>query len=184
MPGWSTGPGQPGDGGAGSWGGSGGTRSPANPLPGSPIPPDLVNPIDRAMRTARDKMRGERIDKGQWEPTGCGDLFANNPMGMSAMQMLAYIVIRDGTGVKDANNVDVCASGGVSAWTRCCEHDPVVYVCSSVFRGLSANLQSRKLIHEALHVAGQREDKNGSVGSGDPPNTTQIDEIVRKACGL
>lgn len=128
-------------------------------------------------------MRGERIDKGQWEPTRCTDLFAGNPMGMSGMQMLAYIELRDGTGVKNERNVDVCATGQ-SAWTKCCLHEPVVFLCSSRFKTLDPDTAARKLIHEALHVAGQPEDGDASVGPGDPPNTTQIDEIVRKACGL
>ena len=51
------------------------------------------------------------------------------------MEMLAYIEWRDGTGVKH-NNVDVCGSGTAVAWTKCCDHEPVVFLCSNGFKAL------------------------------------------------
>lgn len=131
------------------------------------------------------KVRGEKVAdmKGVWEPTECTDLFAANPLGKTGAYILGnYIVFRDGTGVKDAADVNVCATGSVSAWTKCCQHDPVVFICPSEFTDLSPSQRSTKLIHEALHVAGQFEDQDGSVGPGDPPNPSQIDAIVNGAC--
>jgi hypothetical protein len=181
--GWAAGPGQPPDGSSGSWLGTGTQKNPPSPLPGNPLAPNVSVALNHAKDNARDVVRGERVGKGQWLPNRCTDLFAGNPLGLTGAQLLAYMVFRDGTGVKNENNVDVCATG-MSAWTKCCQHDPVVFVCSAKFLTLSPDERARKVLHEALHVAGQFEDTNGSVGPGDPPNTTQIDDIVRNACGV
>jgi hypothetical protein len=139
--------------------------------------------LNNAKNKARDVVRGERVGKGEWIPNRCTDLFAGNALGLTGAQMLAYMEFRDGTGVKNEKNVDVCATG-MSAWTKCCLHEPVVFLCSAKFVALKPDERARKVLHEALHVAGQPEDTDGSVGPGDPPNTTQIDEIVRQACGV
>jgi hypothetical protein len=57
-----------------------------------------------------------------------------------------------------------------------------VFICPLKFNPLSPNLQTTKLIHEALHVAGEPEDTNGTVGPGNPPNAGQIDDLVSNAC--
>lgn len=180
--GWATGVGQPSDGSGGSWDGTGRQKSAPSPLPEMVLNPVINARVSAAKTEAQRRLRGERVDKGQWLPNRCTDLFADSPLGLTGAQMFAYMVFRDGTGVKDGKNVDVCATGTVSAWTKCCEHDPVVFICPSKFGELPPDETVIKLIHEAMHVAGQLEDKNGSVGPGDPPNTGQIDDVVRKAC--
>lgn len=121
--------------------------------------------------------------KNTWLPTRCTDLFSDNPLGYPGAYILgSYITLRDGTGVRNENNVDVCATGNTSAWTKCCLHEPVVFVCPSQFVALSPSQRITKIIHETLHVAGQFENTNGSVGPGDPPNPAQIDDLVNEAC--
>lgn len=185
--GWASGPGLPGDGSNGSWQGSGTPRNPPSPLPGNILSPAANQAVTSAKNAAMEKVRGEKVPdmKGVWEPTRCTDLFGHNPLGRTGASILgSYVVFRDGTGVKDANNVDVCGTGTVAAWTQCCRHEPVVFICPSKFMGLPADDKMMKLIHEAMHVAGQTEDTDGSVGPSDPPNPGQIDDAVRKACGL
>ena len=40
------------------------------------------------------------------------------------------------------------------------------------------------LIHEWLHIAGQREDTNSTYGPNDPPNSDQIQRVVGEACDV
>jgi len=182
--GWTSSPTIPPDGSDGTWQGSGSMQTAPSPLPGTALSGETAMAVTSAKGTAVTKLRGEKVPdmKNTWVPTKCTDLFANNPLGTSGADLLGRdIIFRDGTGVKDANNVDVCAAGTVSLWTKCCEHSPVVFVCST-FTNLSPSLRITKLIHETLHVAGQFEDTDSSVGPGDPPNPGQIDSLVNAAC--
>ena len=141
--------------------------------------------VSDAKSAAIEKLRGEKVTdmKGVWEPNDCTRLFAGSPLGKAGAYLLgSYVVFRDGAGVKDANGTDQCATGSVTAWTKCCQHDPVVFICSDKFGGLSSNARITKLIHETLHVAGQFENTNSSVGPNDPPNPQQIDALVNAAC--
>jgi hypothetical protein len=153
-----------------------------------PLSGATLTNVSQAKNAAVLKTRGEHVtdegtNKGTWLPTACTDLFLNSPLGRTGASLLGnYIVYRDGTGVKDAAGVDVCGSNTVAAWTKCCEHDPVVFICPSRFNSSSASDRVKYLIHEALHVGGQSEDKNGSVGPDDPPNSTNINDIVDAAC--
>ena len=183
--GWSTGMTVPGDGGGGTWSGPTTPMNPPSPLPGNVLSGEAYTAVAGAKKTAMERVRGQKVPgmKGVWEPTACTDLFAANPLGHpGAYLMGSYLEFRDGTGVKDDTNTDVCATGTVSAWTKCCQHDPVVFICPSKFVGLSPDVRATKIIHETLHVAGQFEDKNGTVGPGDPPNPSQIDDVVNAAC--
>jgi hypothetical protein len=185
--GWTSGSGGTPDGSSGSWGGSGNPASPPTPLPGNVLDPTTLNAVNGAKQSAISKVRGERVSdpgtpKGTWLPTKCTDLFLNSPLGYTGAYLLGnYLVYRDGTGVKDTAGVDQCALGR-AAWTTCCQHDPIVYICSTQFTRLSPDDRAKILIHEAMHVGGQQEDKNGSVGPGDPPNTGQISDAVNNAC--
>lgn len=183
--GWATGPGSAGDGSGGSWLGTGTAGSAPSPLPGMALSGATNMAVQSARSTAITKLRGEKVPdmKGVWESTQCTRLFTGNPLGEPGAQILgSYVIFRDGTGVRNENNVDVCATGNVSVWTKCCQHDPVVFVCPSQFIGLSPSQRITKLIHETLHVAGQFENTNGGVGPGDPPNPSQIDAVVDEAC--
>lgn len=154
-------------------------------MPGTELTGATWMAFDRAQDVAVAKLRGEKVDgvKGQWLPNRCTDLFAGSPLGYPGGYLVGtYIKYRNGTGVKDDNNKDVCATGTVSAWTKCCVHYPVVFICPSHFMRLTEEGRALKLIHEALHVAGQPEDTNSTTGPGNPPNPGQLDEAVRKAC--
>jgi len=159
--GWTSSPTVPPDGSGGTWQGSGSLQPPPSPLPGNV----LSGAADMAVRSAKGsavtKLRGEKVPdmKNTWLPTKCTDLFANAPLGRRGADLLGRdLIFRDGTGVRDSNNIDVCATGTASLWTQCCQHYPVVFVCSS-FPNLSTKQRITKLIHEAMHVAGQLEDR-------------------------
>jgi hypothetical protein len=161
--------GNPPDGSSGSWGGSGTSKPAPSPLPGNPLDPETTMARDSARKLAIEKLRGEKVTdlKGVWEANECTNLFLNSPLGRSGASLLgSYVVFRDGTGKKDAQGVDQCATG-ISAWTTCCQH---------------VSDRAGILIHETMHVGGQREDTNGTTGPDDPPNTSQIKDAVNKAC--
>jgi hypothetical protein len=185
--GWTNG-GAPPDGGGGSWGGPGTGQTPPSPLPGNVLNPITSGYVTSAKGSAVTKLRGEKVTdpgtrKGTWLPTPCTDLFLNNPLGESGASLLgSYVVFRDGTGTKDAQGVDQCATGAFGAWTTCCQHDPVIFICPAKFNTSSPSDRIKYLIHETMHVAGQQEDKNGTVGPGDPPNSSQINDAVDTAC--
>jgi hypothetical protein len=184
--GWTNG-GAPPTGGSGSWGGSATTKPAPAPLPGNPMNPETTVAVSSAKTTAVNKLRGEKVTdagtrKGTWLPTRCTDLFLNSPLGEPGASLLgSYVVFRDGSGVKDDQAVDQCATG-IPAWTTCCQHDPVVYICSDTFDHLSPSERVVAVIHETLHVGGQQEDKNATIGPGDPPNRSQISDAIRNAC--
>lgn len=185
--GWSSGGSTP-DGSNGSWGGTGTSQPAPSPLPGMPLDSQTNFYVNGANGKAVTKTRGEKVTdagtpKGTWVPTACTDLFLHSPLGKTGVELLSgYVVYRDGAGVVDGQGVNRCASGSVAAWTTCCQHDPVVYICPTKFEQMSVNDRANVLIHEAMHVGGQREDTNGSVGPGDPPNTVQINDVVARAC--
>lgn len=151
------------------------------------LDPGTNQAVTNATKAAIDKVRGTKItdegtNKGTFEPNQCTDMFNNSPLGLKGGYLLgSYIIWRDGTGVRDADDMDVCATG-VPAWTTCCSHSPVVFICPGKFNQLSATDRYLTLIHEALHVAGQMEDKDSTVGPNDPPSSTQIGSDVKSAC--
>lgn len=141
--------------------------------------------VSSAKNSAVTKVRGEKVPdlKGVWEATPCTNLFLNSPLGRSGAYLLgSYVVFRDGTGLKDSQGVDQCALGTVAAWTSCCQHDPVVFICPIKFKQSGPSDRVKYLIHETMHVGGQQEDKDGTVGPGDPPNSDQINALIEKAC--
>jgi hypothetical protein len=141
--------------------------------------------VSSARNTAITKLRGEKVPdlKGVWAPTPCTDLFLNSPLGKTGAFLLgSYVVFRDGTAVKDSQGVDQCSTGSVAAWTSCCQHDPVVFICPVKFEQSGSDDRIKYLIHETMHVGGQQEDKDGTVGPGDPPNSDQINQAVDEAC--
>lgn len=180
------------DGSRGSYDGTGTKTTAPSPLPGMPLDPTTSQKVSGAKNAAIQKLKGEQdfdpsSGKPIWLPTACTDLFLNSPFSTAtnptpgAQLLGGYVVFRDGTGYRDAAGIDQCAAGA-AAWTTCCRHDPVVFICPTKFNGASLDVRVKYLIHETLHVAGQREDQNGSVGPGDPPNSSQINADVDAAC--
>jgi hypothetical protein len=182
--GWQIGTNPP-DGSSGSWDGNGTRKDPPDTLPGMPLAGTNKQLADQAKSNAIVKLKGDKVEdmKGQYEPNACTALFDNAPLSMSGLEMVStYISFRDGTGVRDAAGDVPCNTA--AAWTLCCEHDPVVFICPAQFNLLSSRARTAVIIHEAMHVAGQMEDRNGTVGPGDPPSSGQIDANVKAACGL
>jgi hypothetical protein len=153
--------------GTGSWAGSGTSKPPPAPLPGNVMNPETYSQVQSAKTAAVAKLRGEKVSdlKGVWLPTTCTDLFLNSPLGKPGAYLLGnYVVLRDGTSVKDSQGADQCALGTVAAWTSCCLHDPVVFICPKKFKESTTSDRIKYLIHETMHVGGQQEDKDGTVG--------------------
>lgn len=176
------------DGSSGSWRGTGSTQSPSDPHPGTVLGGDLYQSYIRATTNAINILTEQECciqNKPYRVPkdSPCHRLFHGNPMGMGPYNLLAdYVIIRNGEGVKD-NSGNIPCNLGYPAWTKCCSHSPYIFVCNQ-FENLPESTAAAILIHEVLHVAGQREDTDTSIGPGDPPNTHQLTEGVRKACGL
>ncbi|HEX7830041.1 MAG TPA: hypothetical protein VF787_10300 [Thermoanaerobaculia bacterium] len=190
--GWTTGDPGDADGSRGSFGGSGSKKMAPSPLPGMVLTPETNQKVSGAKTEGVKRLRGEQeFDEGTgkpiWIPTACSDLFANSPMSsgtnpLPGAQLLStYVIFRDGTGVKDKDNRDRCAEGA-AAWTTCCSHDPVIFICPAKFNSASFDDRIKYLIHETLHVAGQMEDLDGTIGPDDPPNSGQINADVDAAC--
>ncbi len=166
-----------------TFGGSG-TKPPAQTIhPGNPLPADLNFKVTNANTTAKVEAKGDKDPYSTfWIPDECSALFNSAPLHMSGYSILdGYVIYRHGEGVKDAAGNTPCSSGA-AAWTSCCEHKPYVFICNA-FGNLSAAEQANTLIHEALHIAGQREDGSTTVGGpSDPPNPGQIQDKVRAVC--
>jgi len=176
------------DGTRGSFGGNGSKPGAPSTLPGMPINAITNTKLSPAKNTALQRLKGEQEtgDNGKpiWTPTACTDLFLNSPLGMPGAQLLGtYVIFRDGTGVLDTGNVDRCGTNTAAAWTTCCNHDPVIFICPLKFNAATPEDRVKYIIHELLHVAGQLEDGNGTTGPGDPPNSGQININVDAACG-
>ena len=58
-----------------------------------------------------------------------------------------------------------------------------VPVCNA-FLQFAGDTAEAMLIHEWLHIAGQREDTNSTYGPNDPPNSDQIQRVVGEACDV
>lgn len=146
-------------------------------------PVNLAGYVANANQTAQVRVKGDKDPYSNfWLPDECTALFSNSPLGMNGYSLLnSYITYRHGEGVQDANGKVPCSEGN-AAWTSCCDHKKYVFICNS-FANLSMSERANVLIHEAMHVAGQREDQTGTVsGPSDPPNTTQIQDMVRSVC--
>lgn len=187
--GWVTNPNDPIDDPGGSWGGGGAIQQPQSPHPGNTIlAGELSMELDRAKTDAQAETRGDRVfndGTGKYEivENECSDLFNASPLDMRGPEVLANIIWRGGEGVNDASGNAPCDQPGTALWTTCCSHSPYVFVCDS-FKSLPSSTQTAIVIHEAMHVAGQLEDQDSTTGPGDPPNSTQITDQVKAACGL
>lgn len=172
--------------GVGSFGGNGTPQSIPTPLPGNPLTPQQLQKLDLAKPKATSKLlevKEPDTPPGTRFATTCSALFENNPMGRKGADLLAnYVIFRDGTGVKAPGTQTVVCNSDTKAWTTCCLHNRVVYLCNSF--GATTNIDELAyfLIHETLHVAGQKEDLNTTVGPGNPPSSGQIQDVVRAAC--
>jgi hypothetical protein len=165
-----------------TWGG-GGTPVVTSPAPGMPLSAAMSSIVSGAQNRAKSLVAGDRDPSTGFRiPNECTFLFNGNLLGKSASSIMASVLFRSGTGLKDSSGREPCADPNVSAWTQCCNHSPYVFICDR-FTNLSPSEQAYTLIHEAMHVAGQRENGTTSVtGPNDPPNADQITNTVQKAC--
>lgn len=76
-----------------------------------------------------------------------------------------------------------CPQSEDSVWTTCCQHDPDVFVCSR-FENQPRDFAAALVIHEVLHVAGQREESDPGEEPLPPPTPAEITDAVREACDL
>ncbi len=109
-----------------------------------------------------------------YEPTDCMMLFAGLEVSHSGKWLLNnFIIFRNGEGVSSGSEVP--CSAGNSAWTVSPgSRYPYVFLCDSFFN-LTQAQAARKLVHEALHVAGQFE-----LTAGITP--AEIDGLVSSSC--
>jgi len=129
----------------------------------------------------RQRASDPSLPPGTTLATTCSALFEGSPLGREGADLIQnYVVFRDGTGVKAPDGTKPC-DADVRAWTTYGKHSPVVYLCDS-FSTTNNTEAAYYLIHETLHVAGQMEDKDSAFGPGEPPNTAQIQAVVKDAC--
>ncbi len=99
-------------------------------------------------------------------------------LNKSSADWLGSLTWKNGTGVKDPNNVVPCDSDNVKAWMNP-PGSTVDYLCGS-FKTLGASLAAVTLIHEELHSLGLSE-------APQDPNArytaTQIQQAVQAHCG-
>jgi hypothetical protein len=181
--GWVTSPTGPvSPGGDGSW-------APSNPqtpptAPGSPLQGELLLATNNAAAAAKLVIRGIRTYvEGigyTYTPTTCSELFNASNYSTDGYQVLSGIIFRAGEGVQDAQGNVPCAQSA-QLWTRCCNNSPYVMVCNS-FLSQTSKQRRNSIIHETMHVAGQREDSTSATGPGGAPTTYQISSAVDAAC--
>ncbi|HEX9981967.1 MAG TPA: hypothetical protein VGF69_01765 [Thermoanaerobaculia bacterium] len=166
-----------------TFGGSGTPVAAAAPHPGNPLDQATQLALNSGIDLADVKLMGEfDPDLRRYVSNECTELFLESPLGRSGRSLLnGYVAFRSGTGVRDSAGAVPC-NGSAAAWTNCCSHSPYIFICDSRFNEMSRTQRALVIIHELLHVGGQREDKNTTVGAGDPPNSPQISDAVAKSC--
>lgn len=151
----------------GGGGGGGGSSAPGVPLSG-----ELLARANQARTIALDKLANPQ----------CATLFSGYPAPWNngAYILGSYAALRGGSGTP------ACSSGAVAAWTLQAARptDPVIHsnfivLCGGFLNISSPNERANRLVHEALHIAGLRE----SPPDTSAMTTTQIDAMVRGACG-
>lgn len=170
----------------GTWGGPG-AEQPSDE-PGSPLSGSLLFSWNLAYNVAENRLRGDSNcclgGKPYYTPNECTMLFNGNPMGRTGKYLLTeYINPRRGDGVVGPKGKVPCDNAGISVWTTCCQHDPDVFVCSR-FENQPRDFAAALVIHEVLHVAGQREESDPGEEPLPPPTPAEITDAVREACDL
>lgn len=186
--GWTTippGPSDPPPGGPGSFGGTGNPGSPSNPHPCDAVAGPLAQKLEKAKTWATTKLSWVGPPENR-RPTTCTALFRNSRLGVPAKSLLDenapfHAIFRRGQNCTLPNGQTSPCGSGVAAYTTCCSHSPYVYLCDS-FANLTSTDAGIRVIHELLHIAGQREDETSSTGPGDPPTSNQLNDLVRVAC--
>jgi hypothetical protein len=185
--GWTTiepGPNEPAPDGPGSFGGDGDPGEETTPAPCNPVPVARQPKLNSAISSAKTRLTRVGPPENR-QPTTCTTLFRNSPLGMPGLTLLDpnapfHAIFRYGENCTLPNGDQPCNSG-VAAAATCCTHSPYVYICDA-FDNRTTTEAALLLIHELLHVAGQKEDTTTSAGPGDPPTTNQLNDVVRAAC--
>jgi hypothetical protein len=173
----------------GSWGGTGDTPNPGA-APGTILAGTLYQAVTNAQFQAKGLLRGTKQytedAKVYYTPNQCTQLFNGSPFSENGYSIMGeYVKFRNGEGYRDPRDpATIPCDSGIPAWTECCTHNPYVLICAG-FERMGKNDQIARLIHEVMHVAGQRESQNGNTGSSyTDPNASQITQAVKDACGL
>lgn len=151
--------------------------------PGNVLSPSLQGRVNTGITVAKKKLLGVLNPYLEPVETVCSGLF----LGFKDYQDGAWILtvwtkFRGGEGVKDSKGNTPCSSN-TAAWTFSCPENQVchhryIYICNK-FSNLTAEQAGLKLIHEAWHIAGQKE----SPAVPNAPTSSQIDSMVLNACG-
>ena len=126
--------------------------------------------LSSAIYVARDRLESLR----------CAGLFQNSPLTENALWLLSKIQWRNG----ELDPAGFCTEPDVKAYYRHPSvHEPIVYLCDA-FTGQTLSEAATTVIHELLHVAGQREDDTWQAGPGDYPISRGITFVIEEACNL
>lgn len=154
--------------------GAGGTTSTP---PGDPLSPTLQNCLSAGKSSALKvgNLSAPKLKKDpEYEPTECMNLFADyadEGYGNGKKIVNQYTTYRSGQHLNGDDNP--CVTKNAAAFTfNPGSGYPFVFLCNS-FCGLSFKEKGVKVIHEALHTAGLRE---------NPPAPADIDRLVREKC--
>ena len=109
----------------------------------------------------------------------CRALFANSPLTENPQWLLSKIQWRNGQNAPEST----CDEPDSVATHVGQSHNIQVLLCPS-FVNLNDGQAAVIILHEALHVAGQRENGDGSVGPGNPPGSASISRAVADACEI
>lgn len=140
---------------------------------GTTLEPEMATAVTTAKKVALYRLEND---------PECAALFANNPLNKTPRQILSAISWRDGQYMKDGHGRNICDQGVIFAFTSQEAGHAEVYICP-VFDQLDAASQAAVVIHEALHVAGQTEERGSNAsGPGNEPSSWQISNLVAKAC--
>ncbi len=174
----------------GSFGGNTNLNPYSSPPPGTSVPSGpKTDKLNSAKSSAGSKLalncHKDPVDQQIkcWETT-CTSLFANNRTHMPGSQIFGSAVFRYGQNfsyLADGVTRTPCQETNAPiAFVRAI-NDRYIFLCDTFF-GFAPPTASLLLIHELLHVAGQREDLNGVAGPNNPPSSDAIQDEVENAC--
>lgn len=109
----------------------------------------------------------------------CRALFANSPLTENPIWLLSKIQWRNGQDYGQSK----CSEPDQVAFHVGESHSIQVLLCEA-FSDLNTSQAAVIVIHEALHVAGQRENGDGAAGPNNPPGSLSISRAVADACEL
>ncbi len=142
--------------------------------------PAFLMGSDTTFSQDRKLTAGKRIAlRKLQEHETCRSLFANSPLTENPEWLLSKIQWRNGQNAPEST----CDEPESVATHVGQSHNIQVLLCPN-FVNLNDGQAAVIILHEALHVAGQRENGDGSVGPGNPPGSASISRAVADACEI